>query len=226
MAAARRAIKMSLSYDEWNVSLAQNKGFTGGIMRFSQDLTDEQEDRVQDWIESRSGTHSAGKVLPIGNFFEEFVTDGITDPSDADWLEGDESAGIKTCMVYSVPPQIIGLGESTYSNYETAERALYDRAIVPTLNNFCQELTRGVAATYGDEYVIRPDWDSVDALQEDRTAQHERALAAFTEGAITREEFREETGRDPEPDGGVFYIPTISRPVEAGAMPDEDEPFL
>jgi HK97 family phage portal protein len=103
----------------------------------------------------------------------------------------------RICMVLDVPPIMvsanIGLLRSTFSNYREARLAWWQDSLVPTYANLEDGLLTGLKDDFPG---VETQWDfgRVPALQEERSKRWERAVAAFTAGAITLNQFAMEVG--------------------------------
>ena len=215
MQAAVRAITRGNAYETWNVTLAQNLGKPGGILNFESTLTTEQQDDVRElWYETQAGSYNAGKVLMLGAL-KEYIETGMS-PADAEWLEGSKDVRDLITSVYGVPGELIGNKNATHENRRFAQRALHENAVFPVLDSLCSEMNRAVASTYGDDFVIGYDQDSVPAMQEDADSVVDRHVKLFEAGAITDLELREAVGFDVEIGDGTRYIPANRIPVTRG----------
>jgi HK97 family phage portal protein len=103
----------------------------------------------------------------------------------------------RICMVLDVPPIMvsanIGLLRSTFSNYREARLAWWQDSLLPVYSNLEDALINGFEDDFG---MLKAQWDfsRVPALQEERSARWERAIKAFTAGAITLNQFAGEVG--------------------------------
>jgi len=119
----------------------------------------------------------------------------------------------RICAAFKVPPVLIGikagLDASTYSNYVSARRGMWEDKIIPDNTKTTEVFT----AAMEDELqsgVITNDYSNVMALQDDRNQRFARSNQAVTGGWITVNEGRREVGLNPLPGGDVFLRPLAS----------------
>lgn len=91
-----------------------------------------------------------------------------TNPAEMDYIETTQSVINEICSVFGVPPQMIGyLQDATLANYETSRKILWVNTLIPLARRIGQQLTRGVAAAFGDRWAIELDLSTVDAIADD-----------------------------------------------------------
>lgn len=157
--------------------------------------------------------------------------------------------------VFGTPAAVLGLGagldKSTYNNMQTAERAAWDRVLLPKLKRYQRLLRKSLLAEFypkrkvPSNVFVRFNVDEVRALQEDRNTEHERHRKNFLAGGMTLYEFQEAIGRTPDKNAKFYlfaknYVPTTSEaamklakegPVvapaiqPAGALDDNGQPI-
>ena len=90
-----------------------------------------------------------------------------------------------------VPPMLLGIpGDNTYANMAEANRTLWRQTLVPLVVRVAQELSGWLGPAFEGAEVV-PDFDSVEALAEDRAALWERVGNA---GFLSDEEKRTMVG--------------------------------
>jgi phage portal protein BeeE len=74
-------------------------------------------------------------------------------------------------LAFGVPPMLLGLpGDSTYSNYREANRALWRLTLLPLAGKILAALHEGLATWFDTAAPLAIDLDRVPALAEDRQA--------------------------------------------------------
>jgi HK97 family phage portal protein len=112
----------------------------------------------------------------------------------------------------------LGLERAINANAKELHRMFWEDTMVPEIRLFEVE---DQYFLNGDGKFVRYDFSRVPAFQEDKNKIHERSLEAFSAGAITREQFKIETGRTPDEGDDVYLIPFNIQPVPAGeAVPE------
>lgn len=95
---------------------------------------------------------------------------------------------------FKVPPEYVGLNvgleHSTYSNKQEARRGFIEDTIMQLTTLDAGELTADLAAEFPGNVQIDYDYSKVVGLQENENDKYTRALTAWKEGVVTRNEAR------------------------------------
>jgi len=223
MGAASRAIQRMNKYDDWNIELAENLGKVGGILSYDMD-TQPTEEQIEQIKEAFADVHQGtpGEAMVTGRL-NEYKETGMS-PTDADWLEGHEDARELICSVYSVPKELIGIGNATFENRREARKTLMEEAVLPVLRSMAEELNRCLGPLYEEDVHFELDTSSVPALQENRSQLHERLMDLYEQGAIEDTELREKHPDIDEagfPGEGQRFMPSTQLPVGGGRSLEE-----
>ena len=107
----------------------------------------------------------------------------------------DERNEARICMVMDVPPILVGaavgLKRSTYSNYAEARKAWWQDTLAPMYQHYDDVMNTQIAPDFGDNIILKWDFSSVAAYQEEATQLWTRYLEGLRAGGITVNEFRE-----------------------------------
>lgn len=171
------------------------------------------------------------KIVEVGFSPEKLVLDKLP-----------QAAQARIAASIGVAAMSAGLPDAgkTYSNLGEANRtswgtivALQELIAETAGNDLIRESIqvdgRVTPAADAREYRVEYDYSQIQELQESLDALHKRTRDDFLADAITRNEFRDETGREPDPDGDRFYsqIKADSAPAPgpgpADGEPDGDE---
>lgn len=120
----------------------------------------------------------------------------------------------------------VGLDASTYSNFESAREFFTETTLAAKWKRYGDQITNDLAAEYGPGLVVRFDTSAVKALSGQRLRHAEPIKAAFAEGVILVDEYREQAlGLGPLPNGAgrVLLVPnnvTVTRPEDLLAEPE------
>lgn len=199
-----------------------NAGIPGGLLIFKTGRVgkDERERVRQSWRDQFStakGWHDVG-VMDADVEYTEIGT--VPRKLDLSTVWGVTESRI--CMVFGVPAVLvgawIGLQNSTFANYETAQKSLWQETLSPFYVRLADKLTLGVASEFGADRRIRFDLSGVTALQENRAVREERALKAWDSGILTMNETRREHGYADAPDGDQrkITVTPLSLPMPTG----------
>ena len=122
------------------------------------------------------------------------VIDVSSDPKKALVLEQRTQAATEICNVTGYPTQFLGIKDATYQNAKEAKKLLWEKIILPELDELKDGLNGWLAPQYGDIYF---DYEvgHIDALQEDKLMRG-KAIKEFS-GMITINQAREMAGLKP-----------------------------
>ena len=195
--AASYAVDLGVEGLKWNLSVMLHGAkppFWIGVNKDADfELTDKQAEALKNYFDREiAGSGNAGQ-RPI------FKTPGLElhpfgwNASDLDWLKGLDKADQIIANVYGVPPELLGL-QKTYENFQAARKALYEDAVLPLLDFFCEWLSEWPTAGLGDLESLKPRRDLLPILQEDQTALHTRVWGNVDRGICSRTEARAKLG--------------------------------
>ena len=181
----------------------ENGNFLGGVLKTEQVLTDSEADRIrQRWQDTHSGAENSGSIAVMGRGVD-FTNTGQTF-KEATFPELDARSEARICMVFRVPPMLIGakigVDRSTYSNYQEARKAFYESTISSEWKFLAGQLEEQLIGDFEKDtskYSIEFNTDQISALQEDRTEQVNRAKTLWESGIGTLNESRAEAKLDP-----------------------------
>lgn len=164
------------------------------------------------------------KVVPVGFTPEQMALDKLPQASQA-----------RIAAAVGVAAMSLGLPDpgKTYSNLGEANRTSWGTIVA--MQELIAEAIRmdllleniqgnGVDAKPVDplDFVVRYDYSHIQELQESLDSLHKRVRDDFAADLITKNEAREETGRDPDPDGDVYY--SEIKAAAAPKIPGDEEP--
>jgi HK97 family phage portal protein len=218
--------------NRWNLSLLQNMAAPSGILKVATNdvnptgsLSNEQFQRLRNEFEnSYSGSRNSGKPLILeGGVDWQSIS---LSPKEMDWINSREVTALDIMNVYGVPAQLLGYGESTYSNYGEAREALYEETILPLMDFLKTELNNWLAPRYGD-VVLDYDKDDIEVLVNKR----ERKYTTINNvNFLTINEKRQAVGYEKAEGWDVFVIGNqiLETPDQWSTMesspPDSEEP--
>ena len=91
-------------------------------------------------------------------------------PRDMDFIEAKNAAARDIALAFGVPPMLLGIpGDNTYANLAEANRALWRQTLIPLVVRVAEELSNWLSPAFGGA-TVKPDFDGVEALAEDRAA--------------------------------------------------------
>jgi phage portal protein BeeE len=151
-------------------------------------------------------------------------------PQEAEWKEAILLSMRMIMMGLGVSSALLNDGENmTYSNYETARKALYTENAIPLLEMILASFTRSLQPYYDDNPKLCIDRDAIDAIQEDRTAKTNSIVSLVREKILTPQQAADELGYtydetyfdSNKPLPPIIAAPTAAQPLELNENEDE-----
>jgi HK97 family phage portal protein len=170
--AAQISMDIHNAAGEWNKALLDNAARPSGALVYSaagQNLTQDQFERLKSELEQNfSGTANAGRPMLLEGGLD-WKTIALS-PRDMDFIEAKNAAARDIALAFGVPPMLLGIpGDNTYANLAEANRALWRQTLIPLVVRVAEELSNWLSPAFGGA-VVKPDFDGVEALAEDRAA--------------------------------------------------------
>lgn len=178
----------------------KNDGTPAGLLKFKTKVDPSERRRVKElWGAEHSG--GAGwhtvSVLDADVSYEALGASPEKLRLNSVW----EQTETRICSAFGVPPiligTLVGLNRSTFSNYKEARTSFWQETLAPLYQRFAERWTKGIAAEFGPEYVIRFDLSKIAALQEDRDSKRRWAREGWDSGLLTYDEARIAAGEPP-----------------------------
>ncbi|MCO5063125.1 MAG: phage portal protein [Rhizobiaceae bacterium] len=179
----------------WNKGLLDNSARPSGALVYAPkdggNLSGDQFDRLKSELEEGySGPARAGRPLLLEGGLD-WKPMALT-PKDMDFVEAKHSASRDIALAFGVPPMLLGIpGDSTYSNYQEANRAFYRLTVLPLLSRTVRDLSAWLAPLFGERVRLWFDADAIEGLAAERDALWARVSAA---GFLTDDEKRAAVG--------------------------------
>ena len=175
LAAADQAVAIHNAAANWNRALLENAARPSGALVYDAGgeaggLTTEQFDRLRtELAQAFSGETNAGRPMLLeGGLKWQSLS---LSPADMDFATLKAAAARDIALAFGVPPMLLGLpGDSTYSNYREANRALWRLTLLPLAGKILAALHEGLATWFDTAGPLAIDLDRVPALAEDRQA--------------------------------------------------------
>lgn len=192
--AARTSLDIHNAAANWNKSLLDNAARPSGALIYSAatgNLTSDQFDRLKAELEQGfQGASNAGRPMVLEGGLD-WKTIAMT-PKDMDFIEAKNVAAREIALAFGVPPMLLGIpGDNTYANFAEANRTLWRQTVVPLVRRVAANLGHWLKPAFGGAFEIVPDFNSIEALAEDRAALWKRVGDA---DFLTDDEKREQVG--------------------------------
>lgn len=208
---AKRAALGHMRASVWNDNFFQNSARPDVVVSTDQPYNRQADEQLTQWYENKFRGINNAHRFGIGWSGLKFqVLSGL--PKDMDWknLTGTQKAEILAAA--GVPPfKVSDLEHASWANSREQNVGFFRDTLMPKGRKISAALSRAMHRDWEglDDAFLEFDFSGVEALQEDQNAKHDRLRADYLAGAITLDEFRQQTGRDPLPRNGgqVLFIP-------------------
>lgn len=173
--AASKSVDLDNAQLEWNTSTMQNRGVVDGVFTFKRPIDGQQAQSIVDrLVDKFSGKKNARKPLVIGD--DATYTRLSLNAIELDFLNSRRHNREEILSVFGVPPQLIGIQDSsTYNNYAISMRIFWETTVLPLLDMLKDTLNH--AFNLQDGLSIGYDVSEVAAL---RNNEDEKAKIAKT----------------------------------------------
>jgi hypothetical protein len=199
---AASAIDIHNTASRWNKALLDNSARPSGALVYTAggELSPEQFARLKTELsDSFQGARNAGRPLLLEGGLDWKAMS--LSPRDLDFIESKHAAAREIALAFGVPPMLLAIpGDTTYSNYQEAQRAFWRQTVIPLALRLARALSRWLGPAWDETLELRPDLDDVPALADEREALWARIdKASF----LTRAEKRAAVGYDSSDDGST-----------------------
>lgn len=206
----------------------RNGGQPGAILSVKNRLSQEAKDEIKTHFRSNYGGPAGWFELMVLDTAEATFTPmtmqlgqrGLVMP------ELNAMSEARLAMVFGIPLSILGAltgqESSSYANKRQDWQVLWDITLAPLYADLDDTLNLSLLPEFTGLDELLFDLSQIKALQEDVDLRHERARKNFGAGGWSFEEFRAETGKEPTPASGTFFVPANLIPTPAsrlGEMP-------
>lgn len=195
LSAAGAALDLHNAAARWNKALLDNSARPSGALVYQPkeggNLSADQYERLRAELEQGyAGAVNAGRPLLLEGGLD-WKAMGLS-PKDMDFIEAKNAAARDIALSLGVPPMLIGIpGDTTYANYQEANRAFYRLTVVPLLTRTAASFSAWLSDHFDDGLRLEPDLDRVPGLAAERDALWTRVGAA---AFLSDDEKREAVG--------------------------------
>lgn len=177
--AAAQALDIHNEAANWNKALLDNAARPSGalVAGGGAALTEAQFRRLKEELEANfQGSQHAGRPLVLDGGLD-WKPMSLT-PAEMDFLELKNAAAREIALAFGVPPQLLGIpGDTSYATLAEANKALWRHTIVPLVGRVAEDLGFWLGPAFAG-VELKPDFDQVEALAEDRASLWARVSAA------------------------------------------------
>lgn len=178
----------------YNRRFLQNDGRPGGLLSVKGQVTPDMMDMIQ--AQFSGGVESAGRTTVISADSVSFADTSGT-PRDMMWGELSKATKEDICAAFGLAPSLIfGASGETFDNADADYAQAWELRLKPLLGILDDQLDV-LTGGYDDDLLLRHDLSGVWVLGRHERERQDRAAADLDRGAISYNEYREITGRDP-----------------------------
>lgn len=217
--AAAKAVDTDVEAAAWSKLTLQSRLSAEGLLTFTQQLTRDQHDEIRQRLRERITGAGGDRLLVVGG--EAKFTPMAATARDQEVTAQKQLTREELCLALGVPPIMYGIGDPTYSNMKTAERALWVQTVVPMLERFAGAFSRALIGNDPSLW-LRYDLSGVEALAPD-LERDARVYATLVQNRVEPAAAAEMIGL-PLPED-AFTAPQVNPFANFGGLGDEeDEP--
>lgn len=193
--AAANALDIHNAASQWHKALLDNAARPSGALVYDGPdgaaLTEAQFERLKQELEDGfQGARNAGRPLLLEGGLD-WKPLSLT-PAELDFVAAKGLAAREIALAFGVPPLLLGLpGDNTHANFAEANRAFWRQTAIPLVRRTAQSLAQWLGPAFGDDLVLEPDLDAIEALADERESLWRRIGAA---GFLDEDEKREAVG--------------------------------
>lgn len=170
--AAASAIDIHNTATLWNKALLDNAARPSGALVYTSGghLSSDQFDRLKAELEqSFQGARNAGRPMLLEGGLDWKAMS--MSPRDMDFIELKNAAAREIALAMGVPPMLLGIpGDNTYANYQEANRSFWRQTVLPLVNRSTRAISTWLEPAWDDPVNLKPDIDTIEALQPEREA--------------------------------------------------------
>lgn len=208
----------------WIAALCRNMAIPGVIVSPTEliGMTPEKGEQIKETWKRKFGGDNRGEPLILD--FNASVTTLGFDPKQMEFKAIHDHAESRIAGALGVPPQLTYLNvaneSSSYNNLTTFERIGWEQCLIPAYESLEDTLDAQLLPDFESDplangYFVEFDTSDVRPLKDDADKKEARANAGLKAGALLVDEYREQCGLPPLPNGAgqILLIPNNARPA-------------
>lgn len=208
----------------WIAALCRNMAIPGVIVSPTDliGMTNTKAEQIKETWKRKFGGDNRGEPL-ILDFTASVTTLGF-DPKQMEFKAIHDHAESRIAGALGVPPQLTFLNvaneSSSYNNLTTFERIGWEQCLIPAYESIEDALDAQLLPDFESDplasgYFVEFDTSDVRPLKDDADKKEARANAGLRAGALLVDEYREQCGLPPLPNGAgqILLLPNNARPA-------------
>jgi len=225
---ARNGIGLHRSTEKSVGQFFKNNGFSAAQMKFPANMTQKQVNQVRDDFTAQYAVSSGGAYkLAVMSGGSEIEPIGVN-PKDAQFLEERNYNDVRICMLFGVPPHMVGLTNKQTSwgtGIESQKQGFLDFTIAPLLTFFEKAYERALLSKSEERLYIKHNTRAF--LRADFKGRMEAHGVAVDKGIENRDEVRASEDWNPIEDGSgkIYTVQAQMIPLNmVGKIPQPSKP--
>lgn len=166
--AAAKPVDTDVEQQAFNKIAMKNRGIMDGVFVFK-NLAQSQWDAVREKVkEMFTGAQNARTPGIIGAE-ADYIRTGLT-PAEMDFIESRKFNRDEILLIFGVPPQLVGVQESsTLNNFNTSRKVFWEETVIPLLVKMRDTLGHSLRSELSNGERIVFDVSNIHAMQESTT---------------------------------------------------------
>jgi HK97 family phage portal protein len=195
-------LKTAKSVQNFGATFFENGGMLGGILTTKEPLSLEQMQQASErWRQEYMGSGNAHKVAILGGGFNY---QPLSVPLDQlQFLQSKQYSTEEIARFYSVPPAMIGMGDTAYSNYEQQTLQFFQGTILPWVRRIELEVERKLLR---DDQSLSCRFDVDSLLRADSASRAQYYHTLLGDGVFSINEVRGKEGLSPVDGGDEHHV--------------------
>lgn len=161
-----RSVRLYNSITEYNQALMDNMASFGGALVVKGRLRDEELQVLRQEIDAKKGPQKAGHTAILyGSEDMEVKWEPMrANVRDADYIEGQNFVAREIMQVFGVPPNLLGMSDVAYNNYEQSRFFFWQDTLRPLAMYIYEELQDWLSGIFEMPLKINLDFSTVPAF--------------------------------------------------------------
>ncbi len=196
---AWRSYRLDVEREDYQAEAVVNLKIPGTLVKTKRAPSEDEKKQMRAQFNEQFGK---GQRHSVGFAWGEEIDIQLLNPlADLDWPGLTGLGEARICGAFGVPPIIAhtraGLDRSTYANYETADRVMYQGTMAPIWEALADDLTLDLLRVEGVyDLRFRFAYDELPQFQESANDKTTRVIAQVNAGLLSRQSAMEALGID------------------------------
>lgn len=186
------AVYIQNQMNAFETGIFENRAKVGGVFETTELISRQDRERLKlDFEQKHKGAAKSGSslFLPRGM---KYTRDAMT-PTELNFVEGRRINAAEIALAFDVPPDLIMAEGVTYANMDVADYRHAKNGIKPRNDRYAEKLNERLCPLYDDKVFCAFD----DCVPENREQMLKERTEHVSVGIISRDEAREEIGKEP-----------------------------